>query len=259
MHDDGPYRIYPLPVPRYDQADQPKTITAEEGPIPGGGNLVVRRQVFELAGQFSTELGPHGHDLGGGEDSEYVLRAMNRGVRCQYTPDMVQHHYVDTERLRLGYLLKKSYQRTRSTSRIHGNGRVPLFMWRKLAEYGFHSLFSLSWARRRFYWMRTAAALGEVQGRRESGFRGRGLALPPTAACWELKPWHCSPAPAASSPGSPQVTPLGRHPARDWASQAWGRRHCSPNRCSIFRRPGRACARKCSPITGATPCLHWHA
>ncbi|WP_082708586.1 sulfatase-like hydrolase/transferase [Thiobacillus denitrificans] len=179
VHDNGPYRIYPLPVPRYDQEKQPKTITPEEGPIPGGGNLVVRRNVFELAGEFSTELGPHGHDLGGGEDSEYVLRAMHRGVRCQYTPDMVQHHYVDTERLRLGYLLKKSYQRTRSTSRIHGNGRVPLFMWRKLAEYGFHSLFSLSWARRRFYWIRTAAALGEVHGRRESGYRGRGLALPP--------------------------------------------------------------------------------
>jgi len=179
VHDNGPYRIYPLPVPRYDQGGQPKTITPEEGPIPGGGNLVVRRYVFELAGKFSTELGPHGHDLGGGEDSEYVLRVMNRGVRCQYTPDMVQHHYVDTERLKLGYLLKKSYQRTRSTSRIHGNGRVPLFMWRKLAEYGFHSLFSLSWAKLRFFWVRTAAALGEVQGRRESGFRGSGLVLPP--------------------------------------------------------------------------------
>lgn len=179
VHDEGPYRIYPLPVPRYDQEGQPKTISPEEGPIPGGGNLVVRRDVFTLAGKFSTELGPHGHDLGGGEDSEYVLRAMHRGVRCQYTPDMVQHHYVDTERLRLGYLLKKSYQRTRSTSRIHGNGRVPLFMWRKLAEYGFHGLFSLSWAKRRFYWVRTAAALGEVQGRRESGYRGRGLTLPP--------------------------------------------------------------------------------
>lgn len=178
VHDVGPYRIYPLPVPRYDRGDQPKTITAEKGPIPGGGNLVVRRQVFELAGQFSTELGPHGHDLGGGEDSEYVLRAMTRGVRCQYVPGMVQHHYVDTERLKLGYLVKKSFQRTRSTSRIHGNGRVPLYMWRKLAEYAFHSVFSLSWAKRRFYWVRTAAALGEVQGRRESGHRGKDLALP---------------------------------------------------------------------------------
>lgn len=179
VHDDGPYRIYPLPVPRYDQGDTPRIITPEEGPIPGGGNLVVRRPVFDLAGQFSTELGPHGHDLGGGEDSEYVLRAMTRGVRCQYAPGMMQYHYVDTERLRLGYLLKKSYQRTRSTARIHGGGSVPLYMWRKLAEYGFHSVFSLSWARRRFYWVRTAAALGELQGRGESGHRKQRLALPP--------------------------------------------------------------------------------
>ncbi len=179
VHDEGPYRVYPLPVPRYNQGDQPKTITAEEGPIPGGGNLVVRHHVFALAGQFSTDLGPHGHDLGGGEDSEYVLRAMIRGIRCQYAPDIVQHHYVDIDRLKLSYLLKKSFQRTRSTSRIHGNGRIPLYMWRKLAEYGFHSVFSHSWAKRRFYWMRTAAVLGELQGRRESGYRGKNLSLPP--------------------------------------------------------------------------------
>ena len=179
VHDEGPHRIYPLPVPRYDQGNTPKAITSEQGPIPGGGNLVVRRPVFEMAGQFSTELGPHGHDLGGGEDSEYVLRALTRGASCQYVPGMMQYHYVDTERLKLGYLLKKAYQRTRSTSRIRGNGRVPLYMWRKLAEYGFHGIFSFSWARRRFYWVRTAAALGEVQGRRESGHRGQGLDLPP--------------------------------------------------------------------------------
>ncbi len=179
VHDEGPYKIYPLPVPRYDQGLQRKTITPEEGPIPGGGNLVMRREVFELCGEFSTELGPHGHDLGGGEDSEFVLRAMQRGVACEYLPAMVQYHYVDLERLKLGYLLKKSYQRTRSTSRIHGNGTVPLYMWRKLAEYSFHSVFSLGWARRRFYWMRFSAALGEVKGRRESGHRGRGKALAP--------------------------------------------------------------------------------
>jgi arylsulfatase A-like enzyme/glycosyltransferase involved in cell wall biosynthesis len=179
VHDSGPYRIYPLPVPRYDQGDVPRAVTAEAGPIPGGGNLVVRRRVFELTGRFSTELGPHGHDLGGGEDSEYVLRALARGEHCQYVPGIVQYHYVDTERLRLGYLLKKSFQRTRSTARLRGGGAVPLYMWRKLAEYGFHSVFSLSWAKQRFYWVRTAAALGEIQGRRESGHRVKHLELPP--------------------------------------------------------------------------------
>jgi arylsulfatase A-like enzyme/glycosyltransferase involved in cell wall biosynthesis len=204
VHDEGPYRIYPLPVPRYDQGDVPKTITAAEGPIPGGGNLVVRRHVFKLAGQFSTVLGPHGHDLGGGEDSEYVLRALTRGATCQYVPDVLQYHYVDTERLKLGYLLKKGYQRTRSTSRIQGTGRVPLYMWRKLAEYSFHGIFSLSWARRRFFLVRNAAALGEIRGRKESGHRHRKLTLPPdrgmlgvemlaifTAAC-SLIAWFAS-------------------------------------------------------------------
>jgi len=179
VHDAGPYRIYPLPVPRYDQGDQPREITAQDGPIPGGGNLVLRRNVFHVTGQFSTALGPQGHDLGGGEDSEFVLRAMSRGARCQYSPEILQHHYVDTERLKLGYLLRKSYQRSRSISRIHGNGNVPLYMWRKLAVYGLHSVFSISWAKRRFFWIRTAAAMGEVQGSRESGHRGNKLELPP--------------------------------------------------------------------------------
>jgi arylsulfatase A-like enzyme/GT2 family glycosyltransferase len=178
VHDEGDYRIYPLPIPRYEQGGQPKTITAEEGPIPGGGNLIVRRRVFELTGPFSAELGPHGHDLGGGEDSEFVLRALTRGVHCEYVPNILQFHYVDPERLQFGYLLKKAFQRTRSTSRIHGTGQVPLYIWRKLAEYGFHSMFSKTWAQRRFYLVRTAATLGELQGHRESGNRGKGIDLP---------------------------------------------------------------------------------
>lgn len=178
VHDEGPYRIYPLPVPRYDQGDETRLVTQDHGPIPGGGNLVVRRAVFDLAGEFSTALGPKGHDLGGGEDSEYVFRALGRGAICRYVPDIVQYHYVDTDRLQLGYLIRKAYQRTRSTSRIRGNGRVPLYMWRKLGEYGCSALFSLSWARTRFYLVRTAAALGELQGRAESGYRRKKLSLP---------------------------------------------------------------------------------
>jgi arylsulfatase A-like enzyme/GT2 family glycosyltransferase len=191
VHDEGPYRIYPLPVPRYEQGDTPKVITAQEGPIPGGGNLVIRRSVFELVGTFSTELGPHGHDLGGGEDSEYVLRAMARGLCCRYVPAMVQHHYVDTERLKLGYLIRKSYQRTRSSSRIHGRGNIPLYMWRKLAEYGFQSIFSVSWAKRRFYWIRLAAAMGEMRGRAESGHRINSLSLRPDHGIWGIAILGC--------------------------------------------------------------------
>ena len=164
VHDTGPYRVYPLPVPRQDHGDSPHLI-GHEGPIPGGGNLFLRRQVFDRIGGFSTALGPQGHNLGGGEDTDFVLRALNAGEQLLYIPDVKQYHYVDPARLRLGYLLKKSFQRSRAgvqTGQKHG--RIPLYMWRKLAEYIFHALYSVQWAKTRFFLVRIAAVLGEMRG-----------------------------------------------------------------------------------------------
>ena len=165
VHDTGSYRVYPLPVPHYQQGDVPKEITVE-GPAPGGGNLCVRRPVFDRVGSFSVELGPHGHDLGGGEDSDFVYRCLDAGMRIQYVPDIVQFHYVDLKRLQLRYLLRKSFQRSRSGIRTKLSDRrtVPLYMWRKLVAYMLFAVASWSWARTRFYAVRTAAALGEIRG-----------------------------------------------------------------------------------------------
>ena len=168
IHDQGPYRIYPLPVPRFDQGDQPKPLTPEIA-IPGGGNLVIRHEWFERVGPFSTRLGPTGHDLGGFEDLDWVLRAQRQGAKLQYVPSIVQYHYVDPQRLTLGYLMKKSYTRTASTVALKASpegGRIPAYLFRKLAEYLVLALTSLGTARRRFYLVRTAAALGEIQGYR---------------------------------------------------------------------------------------------
>ena len=165
VHDTGPYRIYPLPVPRYDAGDQSRDITVE-GPAPGGGNLCVRREVFERVGRFSTDLGPHGHDLGGGEDIDFVQRCLAAGEQIQYVPGIRQYHYVDPERLRFGYLLRKSFQRSRSGIRSQSwqSASVPLYMWRKIATYFMLGAVSLSWPRTRFYLVRLAAALGELRG-----------------------------------------------------------------------------------------------
>ena len=165
VHETGPYRIYPLPVPIYQQGGQPKEITGE-GPAPGGGNLCVRREVFNRIGTFSTELGPHGHDLGGGEDSDFVHRCLAGGERIQYVPGIVQYHFVDQDRLRFGYLLRKSFQRSRSGIRTQARqvASVPRYMWRKIATYLLLGVVSLSWPRTRFYLVRLAAALGEARG-----------------------------------------------------------------------------------------------
>jgi hypothetical protein len=53
-----------------------------EGPIPGGGNLVARLPVIGATGPFAIELGPTGHDLGGSEDADWILRACATGPAC---------------------------------------------------------------------------------------------------------------------------------------------------------------------------------
>lgn len=169
----GPYKMYPPPIPHFELGDVAHFVSGGEI-TPGGGNLFVRREVFGLVGDFSTDLGPRGHDLGGGEDTAYVLKALSQGVRLYYTPDIVQYHYVDPERLRPGFLIRFAYQRTFAAVRLGpGTGKMPAYVWRKLATYGINALLSLGSDRRRFYMIRTAAALGEIKGLFEANAAAR--------------------------------------------------------------------------------------
>lgn len=170
VHDDGPYRLYPPPVPVFDQGDLPRFI--EQEPFkPGGGNLIIRLPLLTSLGRFSIDLGPDGHNLGGGEDSEFLQRALDSGERLLYRPNILQYHYADLARLRLNRLLQLSYQRSRASARIHAGAAsgAPLFLWRKLADYALSAVFSLSSRRTRFYLVRSAAVLGEIRGLNEAG------------------------------------------------------------------------------------------
>ena len=175
VHDQGRYRIYPLPIPRQHFGDAARQLDAS-GPIPGGGNQIIRVDVLRRLGPFSTALGPQGHDLGGGEDTEYMLRALRAGERLWYVPQIVQHHHVDLDRLALRYVMRKAYQRSASAVALHGAGAadqegVPLYLYRKLAGYAGAALLALGSARRRFYLVRSAAALGEMAGHRRHARR----------------------------------------------------------------------------------------
>jgi GT2 family glycosyltransferase len=169
VHDKGRYRIYPLPVPNFQLGGEPLIVESTMS-IPGGGNLAVARSVFERIGGFATELGPRGHDLGGSEDTDFVLRALGQGERLQYLPDMLQYHYVDLKRLTLGYLLRKGYQRSRSITRVrHPSATsVPPYLWRKAASYAARALFSINAQRSRFYLVRLASTFGEMRGIKEN-------------------------------------------------------------------------------------------
>jgi glycosyltransferase involved in cell wall biosynthesis len=183
LHETGPYRIYPLPVPRFDQGGTACELTPDLA-VPGGGNLALRTPWAKRVGPFATDMGPTGHDLGGAEDLDWVLRALRMGARLWYVPGMVQHHYVDAERLTLGYLMKKAYKRTASTSRLEPQkavGRVPKYLYRKIAEYAIKACTAIGMSRRRFYLVRTAAALGEFAGHRQQCRRGASASALPNS------------------------------------------------------------------------------
>lgn len=167
VHDNGPYRIYPLPVPRYDLGDLPLA-SPQETTTPGGGNLVLRTALFDTVGDFSTVYGPVGRGLGGAEDHEWVLRAIAAGAVVQYVPEIVQYHFVDPDRLQLGYVVRKAFERSASAVRLgstgDGKGLVPAYMIRKAGGYSLAVLTSFGPSERRFHLVRLAASLGEIKG-----------------------------------------------------------------------------------------------
>lgn len=168
VHDQGKYRIYPLPVPRFDMGDKSLALTQDIA-IPGGGNLVVKNLLFKRIGNFSTNLGPVGHNLGGGEDIDWVMRAYKAGAKLQYIPDIIQYHFVDSQRLNLFYIIKKAFERSFSVVRLseaakRQNHLFPRYLIRKTIRYFLCSLFSCSSSERRFQLVRLAATLGEIKG-----------------------------------------------------------------------------------------------
>jgi glycosyltransferase involved in cell wall biosynthesis len=174
VHRPAPFPIYPLPVPHYERGPKDAQLGLE-GPLPGGGNLVLRQGVFGRVGDFAIDLGPTGHNLGGGEDIEFVQRAMLRNEHVHYCPAIVQYHYVDGARFTIPYLVRKAYERSRSAILVRSDvvSGIPKYFFKKGARHLFGSVFSLYWPERRFHLVRAAATLGEMRGLVATG-RTRG-------------------------------------------------------------------------------------
>jgi len=173
VHEQGSYPIVPRPIPTFYAGAEPHPLSQDET-LPGGGNLIVRRQVFTRVGTFDPMLGPSGHDLGGAEDADFLHRALAAGEQLVYVPAILQYHAVNKDHLRLRYLVRKSFQRSRASQRfrVRAKSGIPRYLWKKCLVYGFKAIGAVtSPDRRRFYLVRLAAALGEMQGMREAPVR----------------------------------------------------------------------------------------
>ncbi|MBR5853271.1 MAG: glycosyltransferase family 2 protein [Alistipes sp.] len=77
--------------------------------IPGGGNMAMRRSVFEGVGVFNPNLGRTGGRLIGGEESELFERMAERGMACYYVPRAVMYHIIPESKLQPDYFERLSY------------------------------------------------------------------------------------------------------------------------------------------------------
>ncbi len=164
-HETGEFKITPFPVPNFDLGDKTLLLSGKNS-IPGGGNLIIAKDVFDRIGKFSVVLGPEGHNLMGSEDSDFVLRALHADEILRYSPDIIQYHYVNPKHFELPYLMKKSFQRNRSITLTHHPERIkiPFYLWTKLIHYIASALLSFNGHKLRFYLTRLAGVLGQMVG-----------------------------------------------------------------------------------------------
>jgi GT2 family glycosyltransferase len=91
-----------------------------KGKIPGGGNMAMRRDIFNNIGLFDTSLGRTGKKLIGGEESDLFERMAKANMACYYVPRAVMYHIIPVEKLCDDYFDRLSYnigisQYTRAT------------------------------------------------------------------------------------------------------------------------------------------------
>ena len=80
-----------------------------KGRIPGGGNMAMRRDLFERIGMFDVSLGRTGKLLIGGEESDLFERIEKAGMECYYTPRAVMYHIIPPEKLTDSYFERLCY------------------------------------------------------------------------------------------------------------------------------------------------------
>lgn len=162
VHAQAPYHVPIRPFPEFDLGTT-DFLLAADARMPSGGNLVVRREVFNVVGIFNTALGPTGHNLLGGEDHEFLARAITAGYLPRYLPDMRQLHTIDPARMETGYTLRKSFLRSRSSAMIHHPDQaLRPFMIFKFFGHIMRALLTFDENRRFYFMVRAAASLGEL-------------------------------------------------------------------------------------------------
>jgi glycosyltransferase involved in cell wall biosynthesis len=105
-------------------------------PTVWGANMAARREVLTTLGSFDPQRGVIGATLYGGEDVDFVARALAAGYRAVYDPRVVVAHRLGAERMRRRYLSRLCFERAEGKALVDQapTGRLvlgaPLFAYR---------------------------------------------------------------------------------------------------------------------------------
>ena len=91
----------------FDLGDEIVTVTTKI--TPTGGNMAFNREVFNLYGNFDTNLGRKGEVLFGGEENDMFDRIRDLGERVFYTPHAIAYHHITDRKLTPDYFDELSY------------------------------------------------------------------------------------------------------------------------------------------------------
>ena len=121
-----------------------EVVTVTSSITPTGGNMAFNREVFNLYGNFDTNLGRRGSVLFGGEENDIFARVRNLGERVFYTPHAIAYHHIADRKLTPEYFDKLSYG-------------VGVSKRLRAEKYGTeHELFADERAKRRYTWILAA-------------------------------------------------------------------------------------------------------
>ena len=118
--------------------ERTKNLGAPVWEVGAGANMAMRREVFDLVGDFDERLGAGA--AGCSDDSEFWCRVLAEGWNCRYEPTSVVYHYHRSD---LDDLRRQMYQYFR------GHVAALLFQFARYRHWG--NLRSLFWSLPMYY------------------------------------------------------------------------------------------------------------
>jgi GT2 family glycosyltransferase len=106
------------------EADRPGSVT--EGYTVNGANYAIRRSVLLDIGGFSEKLGRVGSSLISGDDCLVTNRVLDAGLGASFDPAFKVYHKISRERLKISWILRRTFWEGISEIRIFRSRDLPL-------------------------------------------------------------------------------------------------------------------------------------